>query len=82
MFVPLTNNLLVRELHTLRLLLVRRLRRMCTAGLRGIFVADQPSNALKVHRVKSLLRFQKLGSVPRVSHNRDKNPRGTELLNG
>jgi hypothetical protein len=60
MYVPLTNNPLVRELHTLRFLVVRRLRRMCTVCLGGIFVADQPSNALKEHRSNHFRVFKNL----------------------
>jgi hypothetical protein len=37
--------------------------------------------ALKKNITLNHFAFQKLGSVPIVSHNRDKNPRGTELLN-
>ena len=37
--------------------------------------------ALKKNITSNHFAFQKLGSVPISSHNRDKNPRGTELLN-
>jgi hypothetical protein len=49
--------------------------------LGGIFVADQTvQRALEKQHVKSLPRFQKLGSVPKVAATRDKNPRGTEFV--
>ena len=77
----LTSNAAVREMHTLKFSSVR----ISVVSARCVLVAYLllPNYARALNRTsRSLPRFQKLGSVPRVSHSRDKNPRGTELLNG
>jgi hypothetical protein len=54
---------------------------VCVPNVSVAYMLLTKRTRLKNITFKSLPRFQKLGSVPRVSHNRDKNPRGTELLN-